>query len=635
MTSINLVSPVGNGHTYSVRFKEPIEIEPNSSVYLNFAKFKRDANIFFQKDQSITFTLNSVLPTFDPDITTADNRTLESSVIDIPAVNPATGKTGYTPKELENLIVSKFAALKTKANGEISQFSAYDFVYNSIKTNEISLGLYKELQAIQTPTRATGNVRDAGAGGAGEYYVKSSATAQDPMYDSYCITDEFLDFAYESDIYGSDNLSSPVKNVYRFRMNKSITEQQGNVSVGLHSSTLMGKEWGYSNIDANQIWTSGSTATKTNPSGVEKFNPAIYTERANNAISADEADGSVLGKGILGSYLTCELTGALAGKRKLRIYVLKSHSGSSRFISSLTSLGADDAQANYMHKTFEVDMRVLAGNADYDTTNIEIAVQIYVDNNPHIKPENQDVGVRVYNLTQSGLMNEDTLLFTKSIFTLGALSNTTTSGSAAVQKQKLLHQIPFNIICAATHQNEGVMDLKMNSLPNLPRVVGNPYTIIKKYQMTMSNELSNYVGETTTEQLNPNQSEEIVDKITNTQAEDYSNDSYSIFLKNLPIRAFKNIQSNPLTDSGNVQSAGYTQPIIYDVPTPYENSRVHNAGNGVATIVGTFQPSIVKTLKLDNNKMVLNNLDVEIRDIETNEIVDGLTGSVINFTIEK
>ena len=130
-------------------------------------------------------------------------------------------------------------------------------------------------------------------------------------------------------------------------------------------------------------------------------------------------------------------------------------------------------------------------------------------------------------------MNADTLIFEKKqLFLLKALSNTTISGSAAVQKEKLLHQIPFNIICAATHQNEGVSYLRMNKIPNLPRVIGNPYTVVTKYQMTMSNELSNYVGEKVSAELNPNQSEEIVDKLVNTQAEDYSNDSYSIFLKN-------------------------------------------------------------------------------------------------------
>ena len=51
-------------------------------------------------------------------------------------------------------------------------------------------------------------------------------------------------------------------------------------------------------------------------------------------------------------------------------------------------------------------------------------------------------------------------------------------------------------------------------------------------------------------------------------------------------------------------------------------------------MVGTFQPSIQKILKLDNNRQVLNSMDVEIRDIETNEIAKGVINSVINFTIQ-
>ena len=89
-----------------------------------------------------------------------------------------------------------------------------------------------------------------------------------------------------------------------------------------------------------------------------------------------------------------------------------------------------------------------------------------------------------------------------------------------------------------------------------------------------------------------------------------------------------------MSSGQNVQSAGYSQPIIHDVPTPYSDSKVINSGNG-DIVVGTFQPSIIKKLDLDNNRQILNSLDVEIRDIETNEISEGLSGSVINFTIEK
>ena len=83
MTSVNLVSPTDNGHVYSVRFKEPLVIEPNSSVYLNFAKFKRNANIYFTNEQTITLTLTDVLPTHLPSTSTTANTVLETSTIRI------------------------------------------------------------------------------------------------------------------------------------------------------------------------------------------------------------------------------------------------------------------------------------------------------------------------------------------------------------------------------------------------------------------------------------------------------------------------------------------------------------------------------------------------------------------------
>ena len=87
MTSINLVSPVGNGHTYSVRFREPLVIEPNSKVYLNFAKFKRNSSIYFSTDQTIEVILTEVLPTILPSATTTSNLVMGTNTITIPAIH--------------------------------------------------------------------------------------------------------------------------------------------------------------------------------------------------------------------------------------------------------------------------------------------------------------------------------------------------------------------------------------------------------------------------------------------------------------------------------------------------------------------------------------------------------------------
>tara|TARA_R110002074_G_scaffold79036_5_gene178467 strand:- start:325 stop:912 length:588 start_codon:yes stop_codon:yes gene_type:complete len=160
-----------------------------------------------------------------------------------------------------------------------------------------------------------------------------------------------------------------------------------------------------------------------------------------------------------------------------------------------------------------------------------------------------------------------------------------------------------------------------------------PITLVNSYQLKLSTEIARFLGVNTSDKYNPNQPEDEVSSITKVNPSN-TDESYSIFLKNLPIRAYKNIQSKAMSSGANIQSAGYSQPIIHDVPAPYSDSKVINSGSG-DILVGTFQPSILKKLDLDNNRMVLNSLDVEIRDIETNEISEGLSGSVINFTIEK
>ena len=139
----------------------------------------------------------------------------------------------------------------------------------------------------------------------------------------------------------------------------------------------------------------------------------------------------------------------------------------------------------------------------------------------------------------------------------------------------------------------------------------NPITLVQEYSMKCSTEIAKFLGVSQTARLNPNMPESIAQRITKTESDQYDDDSYSIFIKNLPIKAYKNIQSKAMSAGNNVQAAGYSQPILHDIPTPYSDSRTINSGSG-DVIVGTFQPSIKKTLDLDNNRQVLNSLDVEM-----------------------
>ena len=65
MSNFNLISPIGNGHNYNVRFNEPIIIPENASVSMNWASFERDNKIRFTEVQTITLNPKKVLPYWD------------------------------------------------------------------------------------------------------------------------------------------------------------------------------------------------------------------------------------------------------------------------------------------------------------------------------------------------------------------------------------------------------------------------------------------------------------------------------------------------------------------------------------------------------------------------------------------
>ena len=215
------------------------------------------------------------------------------------------------------------------------------------------------------------------------------------------------------------------------------------------------------------------------------------------------------------------------------------------------------------------------------------------------------------------------------------------TGTANEKVLKANSQIPFNVMCSAQKNGEGWEEIKMTGFhkkgalsPSGQASEAKPITLVQQYELKCSTELARFLGVNQTEGMNPNMGENTAARIIKTDADQHTDESYSVFIKNLPIKAYKNIQSKGMSVGNNIQAAGYSQPILHDIPTPYSDSKTINSGSG-DIVVGTFQPSIKKTLDLDNNRQVLNSIDVEIRDIETNEIAEGLSGSVINFTIQK
>lgn len=645
MTSINLVSPKGNGHTYSIKFRDPIVLEANSKVYLNFAKFKRNSNLYFSTDQTIKLIINEVKPTIVPATGVSNLRTF---TITIPSVNPITGKTGYTAKDLERLIYDEFTVLQQESNLP-TQLFLYSPLFSKQQNDTIEVGLFQDVPDDDRYITLDANNQIRGGATANFDYIKNTTTdATDPYYDNMGMSNEHYNYFFTPNL---DNQESN-HNIVHFRINKAVDSTEGNISIGLSSPEIAGGGridegglgWTAYTADNNNIFSHGTGSPKKTANGTDKYNPSLYIPNADNCISASVNDGSLRGA-TLGSFLTMEITGANHPSRPQEFIIWRgiNHSGGRRL-----KIGKPSAVINRMDEVWSCPLGNIIGGLNPTTTHIELAFQTYWKSDFSAKKGGQANGndyfnFRVYNLTTSSKLTSDQVIYDsqdKLNWLYYTFFNQTTTGTDAQKGAKANSQIPFNLIMSAQVENEGFEFIKMDGFDkNATYAEGavssdaNPISYVVDYNMEISGELSSYLGQNSTESMNPNADSSQVDRISKQDAEQHEDECYSIFLKNFPISAYKNIQSKAMGAGDNIQDGGYAQPILYDVPTPYSDSKIINVGSG-DVLVGTFQPSLIKKLELKNQRMVLNNIDVEIRDIETNEIAKGLTGSVVNFTIE-
>ena len=650
MTSVNLVSPNDNGNLYSVRFKEPLVIEPNSSVSLNFAKFKRNGNISFSKDQFITLKLLGAKPSLKPVAPFNTNMTLDdlgdgAGVLKIPKINPNTGKSGYSVLELDTQIKTVFDAYQLRDTDKPTQFFKYEGVsIDTTQKNLVRLGYLQQnpLNDLKDITLSTADVK-SGAATATNAYEKTSDDAAVSYYDNYALSNEYYNFNYSSPL-GIQEIKS--RNLIHFKVNRKLATQNKSVALGLWSSDIGNSTWTDNTTTNTGAMTRGTGTSNNSANGTAMTNPAIYgvgdtqTTLANVSVAGTE-------DAMLASYFTVEITGGGGVSPKSIIISMPKCDGETT--KRFTNMNKEIVE---MEIVYSQHLSSILGAVDEDHTAVEIAIETYwLRGSPLVSTDGSldRMFFRLYNMVGYTTQTEANLIFdTKTrggqkyciknnwfqSNAGGAQGLGTFTGTNAEKLSKINASIPFNIIMSAQAKGEGFEFVRATCFNKNDdnATTAHPLTLINRYQMTFSDELANYLGTLTTTSLDPNFDETSVPLIQRENAELVRDTSYSIFMKNLPIKCYRNIQKSYV--NGNQSSQGFVQPILYDVPTPFADSQIINVGNG-DIIVGTYQPSINKVLTLDNNRLVINNLDVEIRDTETNEIASEISGSVINFTISK
>lgn len=630
--NINLLSPTknDNGFNYNVRFRENIKFKKNAKVYLNYATFSRESEVSFTEDQTITISDLQLLPELVPDAPAFGNNDLSTKSITIPKINPLTGVVGYTFDNLQQVIEERLQTLLSGQNQSKIYTAFGEHTAVDLAERDVGIGFYidkDELIELKHFSPDATNGRDGGTGTAGEDYVKTSADGSkaNPTYsygyDNYGLSDTH--FFHPFVICGDDETT---QSLIFAEINKSVADLTGAVTFGLYSEEYAGNAG-----DNNTNRTTGSGATNG-----AVANPQVIN--ANTSLAVGDANYL---KGALGAFLTIEITpltvntndgagnlvdrGANANSTIIR--VAKSAVANTSLVNSWTTINTNIRGMRQLRRYNNT------GLANGVTSNhIKLALQTYYTNDEgNLHTDNRRLYFRLINLTNGGTVKDPVNLMYDSRthgvhFPMAFFNGASITGSNAKKTDLINSRIPFNIIASAQTQQEGFTNLQYSKFHKTEGTSANPLSIIMNYKLNYSAELARYVGSNSSPNLYPNTCEMKAEYIHIQNFKlDWLNDSYSILIKNLPIRNFKN--------TGTESNGGFGKAIIANIPTPFKDT-VEQTLDNKKVLTGVYQPSYPVNLELNNpSEFELNNFDVSIVNIRNEEEVKDLIKSNVSFTI--
>jgi hypothetical protein len=625
--NINLQSPKknNNGYNYNVRFRENITIKKNSKVYLNYATFSRESEVFFSEDQKITLTDMEFLPEKLPGTPASDNLPSITEVT-IPAVNPETNKKGYSFDDLQKTISDKFLTLRNQ-----NQLAAYNVFSEdtafALKDSDVGMGFYIEQDpAGNTPIEAfevdVNHTRGA-ASDAENVYFKNTASGSKTTpftygYDSYALSD--VHYFHPMVSCPDDDTSS---SFIDFKLKNSINDQDGAVTLALYSSEYIGAA-GTNNTER----TGGTAATVPNSTN---SNPQVKF----NDVTVSSTDTTInFTKARIASFLTVEITplntkgvNRGTGQKSISVYVPKNAVGASTIINTWDSI----------NKNIYGMKRVYTSRIDPYTPNDDTPLHVrletyYTNQDGNLNTTNRKLYFRLINLTKGGSTTDRVNLMFDSkrsnvYFPMSFFTGLSITGTDPQKAERLNSRIPFQILLAAQSQNDGFEKCDFVNFDKTKGTNNDPFSILLNYKLKFTEELSRYIGGTESDKLWPNACE-FEGKFLHIKnfTLDWFNDSYSILLKNLPIKNYKN------TDEES--NGGFGKAILANIPTPFKDT-IEQIVEDKKVITGIYQPSYPVILDLKNQETELNNFDISIVNISNEQEVTQLIKSNISFTIQE
>jgi hypothetical protein len=192
-------------------------------------------------------------------------------------------------------------------------------------------------------------------------------------------------------------------------------------------------------------------------------------------------------------------------------------------------------------------------------------------------------------------------------------------------------QLPLNVIAGALKINDGFEHI---TAPFFTKHDAKPLTIINRYELEATDEISRYLNLHTSQDrieghsdfLHPNTGDAMNPNLIHLEGMnlDWRNESYSISLKELPIKNYKNTESKA--------QGGFGKTILANCPVPFSDAQSYMTKTK-QMITATYKPNYQIISNLYNQAISTNHFSVEIRKLATDKPANEIKKSIVNFTI--
>ncbi len=192
-------------------------------------------------------------------------------------------------------------------------------------------------------------------------------------------------------------------------------------------------------------------------------------------------------------------------------------------------------------------------------------------------------------------------------------------------------QMPLCMITSALKQNGGFSTI---TAPSYTKDNAKPLSLLVKYDIEATEELARYLNFNTasdktegySDDLFPNTGDAMNRNLIHLEGMtlDWRNESYSVSIKELPIKNYKNNEK--------LRNGGFSKPILANCPVPFSDAQSYQT-KSKQMITAVYKPNYQVISNLYNQQMTTNKFSVDINKLQSEKPANEIKKSIINFTI--